>query len=43
MNLYRINSILNDIKALKKGRIMQRLWNKFIWRQGAKILRKLMR
>jgi hypothetical protein len=43
MNFYKFNSIMNDIKAIQKGRFLERLWNKFIWRNGAKILRKFMR
>lgn len=30
MNIYKYLSKCNDLKAIRKGRILQRIWNKFM-------------
>lgn len=37
--IYHAMSIANDIKAVRKGRILQRIWNKFVGRNARKLMK----
>lgn len=38
--LYKVNVVLGDVQAVKKGRIKERLWNRFVGRISNKFTSK---